>query len=65
MSDFFPKVTSDEIDLDAASEQAKREEELKSDRPPHHEGQSALGVGAGVLLAESELVELLFAESVL
>jgi hypothetical protein len=38
MSDLFPKVTSDEIDLDAASEQAKREEELKSDRPPHHEG---------------------------
>jgi hypothetical protein len=37
MSDLFPKVTSDEIDLDAASEQAKREE-LKSDRPPHHEG---------------------------
>jgi hypothetical protein len=24
--------------VDAASEQAKREEELKSDRPPHHEG---------------------------
>jgi hypothetical protein len=38
MSDLFPKLTSDEIDLDAASEQAKREEELKSDRPPHHEG---------------------------
>jgi hypothetical protein len=38
MSDLFPKVTSDEIDLDAASEQEKREEELKSDRPPHHEG---------------------------
>ena len=38
MSDLFPKVTSDEIDLDAASEQAKREEELQSDRPPPHEG---------------------------
>jgi hypothetical protein len=38
MSDLFPKVTSDEIDLDAASEEAKREEELQSDRPPHHEG---------------------------
>lgn len=60
MSDLFPKVTSDEIDLEAASEQAKREEELKSDRPPHHEGQSALGAGAGVLGAE-----LLLAESVL
>ena len=59
MSDLFPKVTSDEIDLDAASEQAKREEELKSDRPPHHEGQSALGAGAGagVLLVESDLTE--------
>ena len=38
MSDLFPKVTSDEIDLDAASEEAKLEEELQSDRPPHHEG---------------------------
>ena len=38
MSDLVPKVTSDEIDLEAAAEQAKREEELKSDRPPHHEG---------------------------
>lgn len=38
MSDLFPKVTSDEIDLDAASEQVKRDEELQSDRPPHHEG---------------------------
>ena len=38
MSDLFPKLTSDEIDLYAASEQAKREEELKSDRPPHHGG---------------------------
>lgn len=27
MSDLFPKVTSDEIDLDAAFEQSKREEE--------------------------------------
>ena len=38
MSDLFPKVTSDEIDLDAAAEQAEREEEVKADRPPHHEG---------------------------
>lgn len=38
MSDLFPKVTSDEVDPDAASEQARREEELQSDRPPHHEG---------------------------
>ena len=37
MSDLFPKVTSDEIDPEAAAEQAKREEELKSDKPPHHD----------------------------
>jgi hypothetical protein len=35
MSDLFPNVTSDEIDPEAAAEQAKREE-LKSDKPPHH-----------------------------
>lgn len=38
MSDLFPTVTSDEIDLDAAAEKIKRDEELESDRPPHHEG---------------------------
>lgn len=38
MSDLFPIVTSDEIDLDAAAEKIKRDEELESDRPPHHEG---------------------------
>ena len=37
MSDLFPKVTSDEIEPEAAAEQAKREEELKSDKPPHHD----------------------------
>jgi hypothetical protein len=37
MSDLFPNVTSDEIDPEAAAEQAKREEEMKSDKPPHHE----------------------------
>jgi hypothetical protein len=37
MSDLFPIVTLDEIDPEAAAEQAKREEEMKSDKPPHHE----------------------------
>ena len=37
MSELFPKVTSDEIDPDAAAEAAKRDEEIKSDKPPHHE----------------------------
>jgi len=38
MSDLFPNVTSDEIDPEAAAaEQARREAEIKSDKPPHHE----------------------------
>jgi hypothetical protein len=37
MSDLFPNVTSDEIDPEAAAEQARREEEMKRDKPPHHE----------------------------
>jgi hypothetical protein len=37
MSDLFPSVTSDEIDPEAAAEQVRREEEIKSDKPPHHE----------------------------
>ncbi len=37
MSELFPTVTSDEIDPDAAAEAAKRDEEIKSDKPPHHE----------------------------
>jgi hypothetical protein len=37
MSDLFPIVTSDEIDPEAAAEQARREEEMKSDKPPHHQ----------------------------
>ena len=37
MSDLFPNVTSDEIDPEAATEQSRREEEIKSDKPPHHE----------------------------
>ena len=37
MSDLFPTVTSDEIDPEAAAEPARRDEEIKSDKPPHHE----------------------------
>jgi hypothetical protein len=37
MSNIFPIVTTDEIDPDAAAEAAKRDEEIKSDKPPHHE----------------------------
>ena len=37
MSDLFPKVSSDEIDPEAAEEQARREAEIVLDKPPHHE----------------------------
>jgi len=37
MSNLFPEITSDEIDPDAAAEQIRREEEMKSDKPPHHQ----------------------------
>jgi len=37
MSDLFPQVTSDEIDPEVAAEQAKREAEIISDKPPHHQ----------------------------
>ncbi len=37
MSDIFPTVTSDEIDLEAAVEADKREVEINSDKPPHHD----------------------------
>jgi hypothetical protein len=37
MSELFPTVTTDEIDPDAAAEAAKRDEEIQSDKPPHHE----------------------------
>ncbi len=38
MSELFPKSTSDEIDIDEAAEVDLREEEIKADKPPHHEG---------------------------
>lgn len=37
MSDLFPQVTSDEIDPEADAEQAKRDAEIISDKPPHHQ----------------------------
>ncbi len=37
MSDLFPKITSDEIELDEDEQNKKREEEIKLDKPPHHE----------------------------
>ncbi len=37
MSDLFPKITSDEIELDEDAQNKKREEEIKLDKPPHHE----------------------------
>jgi len=37
MSDLFPNVTSDEIDPESAAEQLRREEEIKLDKPPHHQ----------------------------
>ncbi len=36
MSEILPSITSDEIDLE--NDDSKREEEIKGDRPPHHEG---------------------------
>jgi|APGre2960657505_1045072.scaffolds.fasta_scaffold42204_3 hypothetical protein len=37
MSELFPKVTSDEIDPQAGADSAIRDEEIASDKPPHHE----------------------------
>jgi hypothetical protein len=37
MSDIFQKVTSDEIDPEEVVEQNRRDEEIKLDKPPHHE----------------------------
>jgi len=37
MSDIFQKVTSDEIDPEVGVEQNRRDEEIKLDKPPHHE----------------------------
>jgi hypothetical protein len=36
MSEILPNVTSDEIDHEQASEDAKRDAEIKADKPPHH-----------------------------
>ncbi|CAB4818649.1 unannotated protein [freshwater metagenome] len=37
MSDIFQKVTSDEIDPEESAEQNRRDEEIKLDKPPHHQ----------------------------
>jgi len=37
VSEILPNVTSDEIDHEQALEDAKREAEIKADKPPHHE----------------------------
>ncbi|MEY2679186.1 MAG: hypothetical protein RLZZ160_264 [Actinomycetota bacterium] len=34
MSEFLPSVTSDEIELE---KDGSRDEEIKGDKPPHHE----------------------------
>lgn len=36
MSEILPSVTSDEIDHEQALEDARREVEIKADKPPHH-----------------------------
>ena len=36
MSEILPSITSDEIDHEQALEAARREEEIKADKPPHH-----------------------------
>jgi len=35
MSEILPNITSDEIDLE--KDESRREDEIKRDRPPHHE----------------------------
>jgi hypothetical protein len=38
MSELWPKTTSDETDpRDEQEEEMRRQEEIKSDKPPHHE----------------------------
>jgi hypothetical protein len=38
MSEIWPKTTSDERDpRDEQEEEMRRQEEIKSDKPPHHE----------------------------
>lgn len=56
MSELFPTSTSDESDPhEDQNEDRRREEEIKGDKPPHHDSQSALGAAAGAAFAESVL----------
>ena len=56
MSKIFPDSSDDEQDpREDQYENFKREEEMKLDKPPHHENQSAFGAGAGVDFVESVL----------
>ena len=35
MSEILPNITSDEVDIE--KDDSKRDQEIKEDRPPHHE----------------------------
>jgi len=37
MSELFPKTSSDEIDYEKTEEDARRDAEIKGDKPPHHD----------------------------
>ena len=37
MSEIWPNITTDEIEHEQAAEDARREAEIKADKPPHHE----------------------------
>jgi len=37
MSEILPNITTDEIEHEQAAEDARREAEIKADKPPHHE----------------------------
>ncbi len=37
MSELFPKITSDEADHEQSLEDAERDAEIASDKPPHHD----------------------------
>ena len=58
MSDVFPATTEDERDpREDQNEDARREDEIKGDKPPHHDQLLEVSVFAGAagLAAESVL----------